>query len=284
MATLKGLESLSRTSRSFHNYNLVILGSSRGVKGFKRFSEPCYKIGIGDLPLRAPKLGPYDLWVTANTSFPQPFNDHHIQLMLNSNCKNVLLSTIAWNNSGHVVNKEDLVKLQANSRIGFYFFDQRHFGGEPCQPKNNCCLIYYYLDVPITLQELLLQSFLNATKTYGTGHTVAVHALAVALLMRPKRIYLFGVDLPQHSRDYKYYNRCAKIDRSYLGNLKYFYGFLRSRRSLPDSSPFGGEVRKELLDDFQTLFLLASELGIEVFVGGKKSSLLDLEGVLRLQT
>ena len=280
MTLLNDLEYFLIQNQQVRDHNLVILGSSRGVRDFKGFVKPSYIIGIGDLPIRAPKLGPFDLWVTANTQFPQPFNNRHLNLINNSNCRQVLMSTIAWNNSGKIVQKADLFSLQANSKVPIFFFDQRHFLDKGCETESNCCRIFQWLNAKVTLQEFIAKRVPAIRKTYGAGHTVAVHALAIGILMQPEKIFIFGVDLPEYSKDYRYYKRCARIDRTYLGNIKYFYNFLRARTKVPNSSPFGGEVREEMLEDFQILISLANELGVQVYVSGKKSSLLSLKGVL----
>lgn len=278
---LNGLESTLIKSPDFFTDDLVILGSSRSVKNFKTFGGPAYTIAVGDLPIRAPKLGPFDLWVTCNTEFPQPFKRHHLSLMLNSNCKQIALSTIAWNDSKEEVRLEALLQLQSHHKPIFMFFDQRHFAGNRCDPIRNCCVIFEHLKQKITIQELIQQTFLGREKSYGFGHTVAIHALAIGILKNPKRIYLYGIDLPSESLNYRHYKQYAKIGRTIPGNIQYLYNFFRSQKHLPHSSAFGGDLREELLDDFQILIDLANKLEIKVFVNGASSSLLKLSGVLR---
>ena len=45
----------------------LILGSAPTVKTVTGFNFTGIRIGVGDMPVRARKLGPYDYWVCANT-------------------------------------------------------------------------------------------------------------------------------------------------------------------------------------------------------------------------
>jgi hypothetical protein len=76
-----------------------------------------------------------------------------------------------------------------NTYIGY---DQRHFNNEKCGHCPNDC--DNFIQNRRTIQELLM-SYSKNSRRYNTGHTVALHCLAFALLLGCSEIYILGVDL-----------------------------------------------------------------------------------------
>ena len=261
--------------------SVAILGSSKSLKRASHLSANTYKIAIGDVPFRARKLGPFDLWVTANTEFPNMSDSRHRNMITKSNCKNLALSTICFNDGPEMrpFLQESLLLDAASPSV--FFFDQRHTQSVLCAPTLNCCRIYEHLDEPMTLQEFLKIKYGLEKLPYGSGHTVAIHALAIAIMLKPKSIKIFGVDLPFYDSDYTYYNPLSKIDKSFIENLLYHFRLkIGKKKPIQVESPFAGEIREELLDDFQSLINLAFFQGTIIQVMGDQSSLMNLENVV----
>jgi hypothetical protein len=84
-----------------------------------------------------------------------------------------------------------------------YLFDQRHFNGAACQPRANCCQSLEENISGHTLQETFAQNF-GVPHHYSTGDTVAVHALALALLLGAGEVHLIGIELPFFKKTYTY--------------------------------------------------------------------------------
>jgi hypothetical protein len=71
-------------------------------------------------------------------------------------------------------------------------YDQRHFNNSKCNNCPNGC--DNFIEDRLTIQEEL-QNFTNYNKRYSSGDTVAVHMLALSILLGCKKIYITGVDL-----------------------------------------------------------------------------------------
>ena len=264
---------------------VAVLGSGKSVRLAHGLSRDIYKIAVGDLPIRAPNLGPFDLWVTANTEFPQPLNYRHQRLIAKSNCSTIAMSTICTNDNvslHSLASKQDyssdFFTVWASPKSVFYF-DQRHFKEQLCSPNSNCCILFQKLLKPTTIQEFIVAHFGLPGKAYSQGQTVSLHALAMAILLKPKEIFIFGIELPERQSDYSYYKSFAKIDRKLFENMVFHYRRLRYGRNRQGDSPFGGNERSILLSDFQLLIDLALSNQIAINVIGKDSALQSLNGV-----
>jgi len=98
--------------------------------------------------------------------------------------------------------------IQENGKL-ILSYDQRHFDGRPCVTgKKNCCKLLELYPGRLTLQEFIQNKYGMKTH-YSTGSTVAIHALAFAMILGCNPIYLQGIELPLFKNDYKY-----KDDRS----------------------------------------------------------------------
>jgi len=105
-------------------------------------------------------------------------------------------------------------------------YDQRHFNSSPCTPRGACC--DRLVPGRETLQEVL-QAVAGTDRHYGTGHTVAVHMIAFAILMGCSPIYVAGLDL-----DYRLgyaYGRPSPADTfwdNHRGELEFDLGVLKA--------------------------------------------------------
>jgi hypothetical protein len=119
--------------------------------------------------------------------------------------------------------------------INYLIYDQRHFLGQSCIPVGDCCK--RIVKNKLTIQEEL-QKYCNYDRRYGSGHTVALHMLAISILCGCKEIYVFGVDL-----DYK-------------------KGYVKKGIVNIDSFDF---LLEEILDDFSIIFKSALNIGVKIF-------------------
>jgi hypothetical protein len=120
--------------------------------------------------------------------------------------------------------------------IGNYIgYDQRHFDNSKCIHCPNSCA--NFIEGRKTIQEIL-QNYTNNEKRYGSGCTVAVHMVALAIILGCKKIYLFGCDL-----DY---------------SLGYVDGLTASSDSF---NPYMSYIK----NDFKTIYESASNIGTKIY-------------------
>lgn len=84
-------------------------------------------------------------------------------------------------------------KMKDFNYIGY---DQRHFNNTKCNNCPNGC--DNFINGRLTIQEEL-QKFTGNDEKYSTGDTVAVHMLALSILLGCKKIFITGVDLDRKS-------------------------------------------------------------------------------------
>ena len=249
-----------------------VIGSSQNLETLSKDRVSGIKIGIGDTPIRAPIFGPYDFWVTANTIYPLPWIKKHQDQLKKIN-SHILFSSVCVNNNE--INLDDVVnsinKLREFTSVTLY--DTRHFRGVLCQPRDNCCKLFSKLQFGPTIQELLGAKIINKHPAYSTGGTVALHGLALAVLLNCNPIYLAGIELPEYEKDYKYFKDFYQPHLSRIGMVKrYFRNFFIK---VDQHSVFSGVIRNDILRDFEIIGKIAKSLGITVFVTSQKSTLLQ---------
>lgn len=123
-----------------------------------------------------------DYWVFANSH-------QTVKYMFDRFQKNPK-STIVHSDSVDVTPRKWIEENLFN--LNYIGYDQRHFDNSKCKNcPNNCD---NFIDGRLTIQEEL-QKFTGHSKKYSTGDTVAVHMLALSILLGCKNIYISGVDL-----------------------------------------------------------------------------------------
>jgi hypothetical protein len=136
-----------------------------------------------------------DYWVQANNVTTVC---NHINLI-----KNWIGCTIIYADTVELTDKK---WIDENLKNDYIPYDQRHFNGMTCNelinsPLKNkggytyngrCC--NHIIKGRLTVQEEL-QKISNYHKFYSTGSTVALHAVAFAVIMGCNPIYITGVDL-----------------------------------------------------------------------------------------
>ena len=157
--------------------------------------------------------------------------------------------------------------IEKNIDVPVLPYDQRHFQGSPCSErrlkpykilkrrltrKKICC--DQIIPGRLTIQEYLA-NFLGSEIRYGTGNTVALHQISLAIIAGCNPIYFIGVDL-----DYR---------------LGYANGGVA-----PDSTYFDID-RNEILRDLLTIRHIAEKKGVHIKNLNVEStySVIDLENV-----
>jgi hypothetical protein len=120
--------------------------------------------------------------------------------------------------------------------LNYIGYDQRHFDNKTCNNCNNGCK--NFVTNRLTIQEEL-QKFTGNDEKYSTGDTVAVHMLALSILLGCKKIYVSGVDL-----DYK-------------------KGYFGSYMTPIDASEFDHSI-PNILNDFRIINDSAKKIGVEI--------------------
>jgi len=244
--------------------NVIVLGSAPSLRKINLKKRNTFKIAIGDLPFRLRNPHNIDLWVTANTEFPNLWNDRHLAMLKRLPIKRILLSTISMNDGPRDTElfKKRLADINNEK---FFFYDQRHSRNEYCKPKSNCCELKECTNIKNNIQEYIKNKFGAETAQYSNGSTVALHAFALAICLEPKNILIAGIELPTSNSQYKYINNYSKIDRKVSQNIIFQIRKIRNKNK-DKHSPFGGEEEKTLKEDFIKLFKLAQFLEIDISI------------------
>ena len=258
------------------NRPALVMGSSPTVKVVSNFPFDGIRIGVGDMPVRAPEFGPYDYWVCANSYYPLPWNKKHRKDIENSGARTLIASMSPLHSTDPDSLKIDA--LEAFFKSDFHvLYEQRHFRKATCSPQNICCVVSGRFDLGKPIQELLGHLASSDAPAYSEGATVALHGYALAVLLRANPIYLAGIDLPVTSRAYRSYKH------RFLPHEAWSKKFLRLVRGVLDDgdklSDFGNAGLNNILRDFQSIANLASALGITTFCLSEKSSLNDLQNI-----
>ena len=272
MVTLEGL--LEKKSHS--NIPALVMGSSPTVKVVSSLPFNGIKIGVGDMPVRAPELGPYDYWVCANTYYPLPWNKKHRKDILKSSAT-TLIATMSVQHS----DASEMKKINALSQLSdigsVVLYDQRHFFGQTCNPPQVCCRIFQEFSLRNSIQEMLSQLACDQKPTYSEGATVALHGYAFAVLLGANPIYIAGVDLPTTSKAYRAYRHWFLPHESKLRM------FLRRARDFFDDgeklSDFGNAGLDQILLDFKQIAAVATSLNIKTYSLSELSPLNNVAGI-----
>lgn len=255
-----------------------IIGSAKSVAVVKNHDVSGTIIGIGDMPWRDSNLVSYDFWITANSIYPVPWDRKHVEDMRRSKARIVLSSISAESRLFKIDNAKQSLDLLA-SVADLTIYDPRHFDAKYCQPLRNCCVFSKNFIHGKSIQELLSERLgSNKPLMYSPGSTVALHAYALAVLMKCNPIYFCGVEIPKFQHDYSYHRNWKMPGESLRSKLNRF----RSELSLNNEdrlSPFGGDTFRQILSDFTQIAHSAEILGIRTFVTSATSSLNLVDGI-----
>jgi hypothetical protein len=184
-----------------------------------------------------------DYWVFANS--------HQSAHFMHKRFKNLPNTTIVHSDSVDVTPRWWIEEWMKN--FNYIGYDQRHFENKKCNSCPNMC--DNFITDRLTIQEEL-QKFTGHDKKYSTGDTVAVHMLALSILLGCKKIYITGVDL-----DYK----------------KGYFGSYRQPTLVTEFDPFLDNILK----DFHIINESAKRLGVEIINLSQSS---HLSKVLKTET
>jgi hypothetical protein len=274
---LNSLEKYIKQNSLHFNRPALVLGSAPTVKIVSKITFDGIRIGVGDMPVRAKRLGPYDYWVTANTYYPLPWVAKDRRDIEQSNAI-TLISSMSVVHSGE--SKENIYSSleDISTSQQFVLYNQKHFDRIDCRDKDLCCHVSQHLVKGLSIQEILGQeSGLNAP-AYGEGSTVALHGYALAVLLKANPIYLSGIELPIQYKDYRAYKNLFRPNEGILSKIKrvfkdYIY-VSRKRRT-----DFGEAGQKSILQDFHSIALIAEQLGIKTYSLSEISPLNQVDGI-----
>jgi hypothetical protein len=272
MGTLEGL-----LQGNLHlNKPALVIGSSPTVKVVSDFPFDGIRIGVGDMPVRAPEFGPYDYWVCANSYYPLPWDKKHQQDIQGSGARTLIASMSVLHSDESAEAKFEALKeiFKSDSNV---LYEQRHFHQLPCDPRKICCEVSGKFELGQTIQELLGQLIQDPNPTYSEGATVALHGYALAVLLRANPIYIAGVDLPTTTKSHRSYRHWFRPHESLPRKV------IRLCRDWRDSgkklSDFGNAGLDNILMDFRLISEVAHSLNLTTFSLSEKSSLNVLEHI-----
>ena len=274
---MNSLEKYIKLNSLQFNRPALVLGSAPTVKVVSKIDFDGIRIGVGDMPVRAKRLGPYDYWVTANTYYPLPWVAKDRRDIDQSKAI-TLISSMSVVHSGE--SKENIYSClqEVSTSQQFVLYNQKHFDRIDCPDKDFCCQVSQHLVKGLSIQEILGQeSGLNAP-AYGEGSTVALHGYALAVLLKANPIYLSGIELPIQYKDYRAYNNLFRPNEKIHSKIKrvfkdYIY-FSRKRRT-----DFGEAGQKSILHDFESISKIAVSFGIKTFSLSQTSPLNNVSGI-----
>ena len=262
------------------NRPALVMGSSPTVKVVSNFPFDGIRIGVGDMPVRAPEFGPYDYWVCANSYYPLPWNKKHRKDIEDSGARTLIASMSVLHS-----NEPDEVKFEAVAKIfkssSNILYEQRHFHELPCDSRKLCCEVSAKFKLGKTIQELLGQIIQNPNPTYSEGATVALHGYALAVLLRANPIYIAGVDLPTTTKSHRSYRHWFRPHESLPRKVvRLFRDWRDSGKKLND---FGNAGLDNILMDFRLISEVAHSLNLTTISLSEKSSLNVLEYIKPLK-
>jgi hypothetical protein len=271
---------ISNLAKLDYKKSVLIMGAAPSLKLARNFKDLAeIRIGVGDVPWRASKLGPFDYWVTANGTYPLPWERKHLRHLLGSKA-NLLLSSTSVNS---VNNLETIFKTleKIMTVVPITFYDQRHFGGLSCNKFKPCCTFskQFVTDPPI--QEMLSLCIGETSPAYSEGDSVFLHALALAVILQSKNIYITGVEIPLVYKDYKYYKDYRSPTESPLGKVKRLI-----KRFIPkyrDQVPATSHDQIRFFHDIQKIVDVAKEFDINVYSLSRSSPLNFIIGIKYLE-
>lgn len=260
------------------NRPALVMGSSPTVKEVSNFPFDGIRIGVGDMPVRAPEFGPYDYWVCANSYYPLPWDKKHRKDIENAGARTLIASMSVLHSY-----EPDEIKFEAleeffmsNSNV---LYEQRHFDHLSCDPRKLCCEVSEEFELGKTIQELLGSLVQSNMPVYSQGATVALHGYALAILLRANPIYIAGVDLPTTTKNHRSYRHWFRPHEGFVRKI------IRLFRDLADegdiASDFGNAGQQNILRDFQVLAQVAKQLGSETYCISEESPLIRLDGITK---
>ncbi len=256
----------------------IVMGSAPSIGILKSLKFSGVRIGVGDMPWRAPELGPYDFWVTANTEYPLPWKKRDQKDIERANCKFLLSSASVAAKGTNIYDVAQRLRELSLSK-SYIYFSQRHFFGRDCSPSGKCCHIAKEIDFGKSIQEIVNELIGESGPAYSEGSGVAIHGFALAIILKLNPIYILGVEIPRTEAEYLSFKNWKRRNESLVMKFK-----RRARLLFPKyfnrDSDFGGDTYPVIINDFSNLTKLANSMGIEVISLSPSSPLNHIQGII----
>lgn len=252
----------------------LILGGAPSIQNIDYKNFDGVIISMGDIPIRLKNECNIDYWINANSEFPIPDVDF-------DTINRVRHTTFLFAHS--VVRRQDCSIILKELKTNWFEYDQRHFLGQPCNNQIDsrfdlneskpCCRHVG----ETTIQEFLQQKY-DMDSHYSMGSTVAIHALALAMILGCKTIYLGGVDIPTKENDHTYFGVSSVLEtlKNEKGRWKIsrhsVKRFFTALFNIETKSAFYADI-PEILKDFEYLNNLCRKSGIELLNLSERSTL-----------
>ena len=251
----------------------LIIGGAPSIQNIDYKNFDGIIISMGDIPIRLQDECNIDYWINANPEFPIPDVDYEA-------INKIKNTTLLFAHS--TVRKLDYSVIRRKLKVTWFEYDQRHFGGRPCndqidyrfywKEKLKCCNRIG----DTTIQEFLQNKY-KTTGHYSTASTAAIHALALAIILGCKTIYIGGVEIPIYDKDYVHYKTNSikgllKEIRKYgltKGRIKQIINFLFKFKT---KSFFYPDI-PVILQDFEYLNNICRNNNISLYNLSKNSNL-----------
>ena len=268
------------------NEPCLLLGPSPSMSNFNFNEFNGQIITFGDTILRGEKFFKANYWIASNNEFPVPNYDPHLKIINYFLDTTFIFSDTALYNNLWTYDENFLID---NLKVNWVKFDERHFKGQHCVPKNKCCELLKENPNRKTIQEIVSQ-FFNSKIVVSEGYTVAVYALCFALIMGCNPIYIQGVDLPFYKNEYTYFTN-KDVDKMKFETKK----FIRRQLYLKNSKKnllsrlikkiykilnFGFKKESVFNDDFEFIinsfdeyFRVARKKNVKIFYLNSESNL-----------
>lgn len=255
----------------------LVMGASPSLKNFGCASFKGTKIGVGDVPWRAPELGPFNYWVCANTQFPLPWIRRHASAIKKADARTMVYATVMFAGMSKKRAEQAIEKIGSSAKLPrSIVYDQRHLGGQFCSPLQACCFSSAKAQVGPPIQERLHNRVPNHSEYVG-AHSVAFHALALAILLGAHPIFVAGVDFPERASDYKYiHNHRVPPLKTRREELRYRLQRHHSWRVSDNRESVFARYRNEMLQDLKILAGSAQALGSQIINTSEKSLLREV--------
>lgn len=278
---------ISALAGALRGEQVVILGSGPSLHACNLDSDKVFFF-IGDSFLRTEARGERNYFVRANSLFPNLNKDSHVELLRRLDGTWILARSVKESEKP----VRDIVKQF--QKLPAFTFDQRHFRGASCDPRSSCCDDIERSNP--TLQEQVAD-LVGAKHLYSSGATVAIHALAIAILAGAEKVSIVGVEIPLFQSEYRY---AKALKNAPIGdsnstsnitlNLYHYFNFpvalarllgaafnaLLSWKKRP--SVFAPDFAS-IISDFQYLVDAGKQVNCDVEICSSNSNLRKLNGV-----
>ena len=201
----------------------VLVGGSNSAKDFDFKNFKGITICFGDAIIRFAKKIKPNYWIASNEFFPIPDINSHLKLINSSKATLLISNTNAYGG----IRNLNIKNLSKKLKVNWFAWDHIHINKKPCYKRRKCCS---FISKPETSITDAFCSYFHKKNFFKipTG-TIAIEALAFAVLLGCNKIYISGVDLPEYRNDHysgifsKNTTKVNKIIRRYLYDGIYDY-------------------------------------------------------------